>query len=181
MKTLILNGSPRRGGDTAALLGELKKLLGGEITEINAFEINIPPCTDCRYCKTHGVCCKKDGMQDLYPLLAECDNIVLASPIWTETLTPPLLNIASRLQPYFYHPNNAPAKKGVILLAGGGSGGAAGAERSARLILRQLNAAELFLPVISGKTDTLPAFQDQAATERIKRAALWLSFEGEEK
>ena len=174
MKTLILNGSPRKEGDTAALLKELKKHLQGEILEINAFEANLSPCTDCRYCKTNEGCCKKDGMQELYPLLAESDCIVIASPVWMETLTPPLLNIASRLQPYFYRKNNAPAKKGAILLAGGGSGGAATAERTARLILRQCNAAEVFPLILSGKTDTLPASRDRAALTKTKEAALWL-------
>ncbi len=174
MKTVILNGSPRKGGDTAALLAELKKHLSGEIFEIRAFEENIPPCVDCRACKSLGSCVKKDKLQELLPLLEECDYILIASPIWMETLTPPLLSIASRLQPYFYRPNKAPAKKGSILLVGGGSGGAESAERTARLMLKQLNATEVFPLILSGKTDTLPAEQDQEALQTVKNLAFWL-------
>ena len=35
MKTLILNGSTKRQGDTAALIGEMRKHLAGEVLELS--------------------------------------------------------------------------------------------------------------------------------------------------
>ena len=37
MKTLLINGSPRPCGNTAALIRELKSHLHGDIIEISAF------------------------------------------------------------------------------------------------------------------------------------------------
>ena len=50
MKTLIINGSPRVNGNTAALIAELKKHISGEVIELSAFRSDIAPCTDCRAC-----------------------------------------------------------------------------------------------------------------------------------
>lgn len=175
MKTVILNGSPRKQGDTSTLLAAVSAVLQGEILKIDAFEKNIFPCTDCRHCKTHGVCCKADKMQELYEELADCDNIIIASPIWMETLPPPLLSIASRLQPYFYRPNEARPKKGGILLVGGGSGGAKSAERTARLMLRQLNVTEVYPLILSGETDTVPAINDTDSLRFAETLAKWMN------
>ena len=49
-KTLIINGSPRPKGDTAALIAELKRNLKGEVVELSAFRSKIAPCVDCRSC-----------------------------------------------------------------------------------------------------------------------------------
>jgi len=50
MKTLIINGSPRKKGDTASLINILKQELTGDIVEISAYRNNIKPCNDCRSC-----------------------------------------------------------------------------------------------------------------------------------
>lgn len=50
MKTLILNGSPHKNGDTSYIVNELKKKIDGEIEEIFLYDAKISPCIDCRYC-----------------------------------------------------------------------------------------------------------------------------------
>ena len=40
-RTLIINGSPRPHGNTAALISEMKKTLEGEVIEISAFRNKI--------------------------------------------------------------------------------------------------------------------------------------------
>lgn len=50
MKTLILNGSPRKNGDTMTWLKEFINRLDGEYKIVNAYKCNIKPCIDCRYC-----------------------------------------------------------------------------------------------------------------------------------
>ena len=52
MKVLILNGSPHRNGDTVSVIKKIKDRLPDDTIyeEINAYEDNIKPCNDCRYC-----------------------------------------------------------------------------------------------------------------------------------
>ncbi len=49
----------------------------------------IAGCMACEYChgKGNGACVQKDDMQELYPLLAEADVLVLAAPIYYFTLS----------------------------------------------------------------------------------------------
>ena len=128
MKTLILNGSPRKNGDVAFLVEQLVSLLPGQVIRLDAFTSGIQACQDCRYCKSKSGCALQDPMQHLYRTLDSYDNIVLASPVYFSDLTPPLLAIGSRLQAsymarrfrneqMFPHPKN-----GGVILTGGGDG-----------------------------------------------------------
>lgn len=101
MKTLIINGSPRPNGDTASLLRLVEEGLAGEYKIVDAYRCNISPCVDCRYCKEHSGCAIQDEMQDIYDYIQECDNILIASPIYFSELTGKLLDVGSRLQTYF--------------------------------------------------------------------------------
>ena len=178
MKTLILNGSPHHGGNTAFLTQELKKHLQGSVLEIFAFEQAIAPCRDCGHCKKDCSCAlAEDGMEKISSALGACDRLVIASPIWIETLTPPLLAMLSRLQPYFYHKDLRPQniQKGALLLTGGGSGGAAHAEASAKVLFRQLNVAEIHPLIGSCRTDTLLAKEDAETLSAIRQMADWLN------
>lgn len=177
MKTLILNGSPRKGGDTAALVKAVKERLQGEAEELFAFDGAIRPCTDCRYCRTHEGCSIQDGGAELLKAIAESDCILIASPVWFGTLPGELLSMLSRLQcqfsaEFFRHEERLGApKKGAILLAAGGSGGAENAIQTATILLKQMNAKEIFPPVCSLKTDQQSASADEAALEGAKRIA----------
>lgn len=48
MKTLILNGSPRKDGDTAFLINKLISRLYGEYKIVDCYTADIAPCIDCR-------------------------------------------------------------------------------------------------------------------------------------
>ncbi|MGN1225158.1 MAG: NAD(P)H-dependent oxidoreductase, partial [Ruminococcus sp.] len=63
MKTLILNGSPRKNGDTAFLIQKLTEQLHGEYKIVNAYTANIAPCIDCRKCREQYGCIIDDEMQ----------------------------------------------------------------------------------------------------------------------
>ena len=144
MKTLILNGSPRKNGDTAALLAVLKAELTGEVVELSAYRDKIAPCVDCRHCYTHAECAIVDDMQTVYA--DDYDNLIVASPVYYGTLTGPLLSLVSRLQ--IHHtakhmrgvPNVLRSKLGALILTGGGKGNPDGAKKNARAVLRILNA-----------------------------------------
>lgn len=179
MKTLILNGSPRKRGDTAALIEALIQELPGEVQILNAFEQQVSPCVDCRYCRTHAGCAIKDGMQELYRLIEESDNIVVASPIWFAALPGPLLTLGSRAQCYFSARffRKEPligGKKGAVLLAAGGSGGAKEAFKTASILLRELGAEQIAPMAAALQTDTLPAAEDAAALQAVQAVAAFL-------
>ena len=156
MKTLILNGSPKRQGDTAALIGALRKSLSGEVLELSSFD-GFSPCVDCRACWTAPGCVLADGMRPVYPFFESCDNLVLASPVWFSELSGPLLNLASRLvQPYFAarrFRNEAPSirsKHGVLILtAGGEKRTEEKAVSTAETLMKSMNALPIRMRVFS--------------------------------
>ena len=91
MNVLILQSSPRANGNTAWMAEEYKKAAeaaGHQATVYNVSRKKIAGCLACEYChnKGNGECIQKDDMQELYPLMAEAEVIVLAAPIYYFTL-----------------------------------------------------------------------------------------------
>ena len=87
MKILVLNGSPRKNGKTAAMVAAFKEsaeTAGHEVNVVNVCEKKIAGCLACEYChKTgNGKCIQKDDMQEIYPLMEEMEMFVIASPIY---------------------------------------------------------------------------------------------------
>ena len=126
MTTLIINGSPRKNGNTATLLDELRKHLQGEVFQIDTYYAKSAPCYDCRHCWTNAECVIQDEMQDVYKIMDEADNVVIASPIYFGNLTGSLLNWASRLQLFWVarnirkvQPISTKYRKGVFILVNG--------------------------------------------------------------
>ena len=91
MNILILQASPRAKGNTAWMADEYKKAAeaaGHNVTLVNVSKKKIAGCLACEYCHTkgNGACIQKDDMQELYPLMAEAEVLVLAAPIYYFTL-----------------------------------------------------------------------------------------------
>ena len=90
MKILVLNGSPRPHGNTAAMVEAFAKGArenGHQVDVVNVCQKKITGCMACEYChqKDSGYerqCVQKDDMQEVYPLLDEAEMIVLASPVY---------------------------------------------------------------------------------------------------
>lgn len=182
MKTLIFCGSPRKNGDTASLLREFTKKLAGEYRIVDAYGCDISPCVDCRYCWTNSGCSIHDEMQEIYRYIEECDNILIASPIYFSELTGKLLDVGSRLQTYFCarffrkeEPITKP-KRGAVLLVGGGDGKPDTAFGTARILLRQMNCTDIHELVCSHNTNEKPAIEDENVLSGIKSI---LSFFGD--
>ena len=179
-KTLILNGSPRPNGNTAALIAELRRHLTGEVTELSAFRSNIAPCVDCRGCWTTAKCVVKDEMQVIYG--DDFDNVVIASPVYYGTLPGSVLSVMSRLQPWhaakFFL--NAPLqlrpKRSAAILTAGGKGNQTNAQHHLSAFFRMVGA-EGFREhtVCSPNTDTVPAWEDAQAMAGVAELARWLN------
>ena len=183
MKTLIINGSPRPNGDTASLIRRLTEGLAGEYREVAAYRCQISPCIDCRFCRDHSGCAVQDGMQEVYPYIRECDNIVIASPIYFSEVTGRVLDVGSRLQTYYcarFCRGETPvpkAKRGAVLLAGGGDGAPDKAYETACTLLHQMNCWEIHPLVCAHDTDRRPAAEDEAALAGVGSVAAFLNRE----
>lgn len=180
MKTLIFNGSPRPNGDTVSLIKELTGLMDGEFKVVDAYRCNISPCMDCRYCWKNSGCSINDEMQDVYRYIEDCDNIVIASPIYFAELTGRLLDVASRLQTYFCarfrnEEINIKPKKGAVILVGGGDGKIEKPYETACTLLHHMNCFNIHDVVCSFNTNVVPAVQDEKALEGVKSIAEFLS------
>lgn len=150
MKTLIFNGSPREKGSTKKLVSILAGYLKGECKIIDAYKSRISPCIDCRYCMNKKGCAAKDEMQEIYDYIHDCDNIVIASPVYFSGLTPPIVSIGSRLQrlycgrmfrnEYF----TQKLKKGAVILTRDGDGAPDIAIRTAKIFLKQMYCDSIY-------------------------------------
>ena len=174
MKTLILNGSPRENGDTVSLIKKATEKIAGEYKIINAYRCSISPCVDCRYCWDHTGCAIKDEMQEVYDYIQECDNILIASPVYFSELTGKLLDLGSRLQTYycsavFRKEKPVPKeKKGAVILVGGGDGRMDKAYSTACVLLRHMNCNTIHELVSSHHTNEMPASDDRNAIQGIE-------------
>ncbi|MCL2421357.1 MAG: flavodoxin family protein [Defluviitaleaceae bacterium] len=177
MQTLIFNGSPKKNGDTEALINALASHLNGEVKIISS-RSNISPCIDCRHCWQNTGCILNDDMQEIYTYLKTCDNIVMASPIWFSSLSGILLNMASRIQMLYtaqYFQKRAlpmKEKKGVLILAGGEAGTEIVPTQTALIIMKFMNVHRPSVAKIySLDTNNVPASKDQAALAQCRKAA----------
>lgn len=180
MKTLVFFGSPRRQGNTAALVSALAAGLEGEIIRVDAYAGGISPCIDCRACWQSPGCAVQDGMQAVYHHIETCDNIVLASPVHFSELSGPLLGLLSRLQTYFaarYFRQETPLAgqcRGVLLFAGAQPGTEKRAAQTANTLMKLMRA-----PVVATaqamRTDTLPAAGDAEALAAVRAIAEMLN------
>ena len=104
MNILILQGSPRANGNTAWMAEEYRKAAeaaGHKVTLV---------C----HGKGNGACVQKDDMQELYPLLAEAEVLVIASPVYYFTLS---AQIQAPIQRMYAPFKPAKVKKMVLLLS----------------------------------------------------------------
>jgi len=177
MKTLIINGSPRKDGDTQALINKFSEHILGEVVVVSAYYDKIATCTDCRECWKKRGCIVEDDMAKIYA--DDYDLLVIASPVYMFNLTGPLLSLASRFQAYYAatrflkNPILRRKKQAALLLVAGGDGGSWPAIETAKLIFKIMNAKfDENNAALSLKTDTLSAKDDEVALEKVREIAL---------
>lgn len=90
MNILVLNGSPRPRGNTAAMVAAFVQGAGENghrVDVVNVCQKKIAGCLACEACHREGAgqkrqCIQRDDMQEIYPLLDEAEMLVLASPVY---------------------------------------------------------------------------------------------------
>lgn len=86
-KIVILNGSPRRNGNTSALVEAFVRgaeSVGNEVTEFFLDRMEIHGCKGCfgGHSSQACPCVQKDDMDKIYPVVRESEVIVLATPLY---------------------------------------------------------------------------------------------------
>ncbi len=91
-KILIVKGSPRKNGNSAALADQVAagaREAGAQVESFYLHGMDISPCDACEACQASAdaECIVDDDMQLLYPKLREADAVVYASPIYWFTIS----------------------------------------------------------------------------------------------
>ncbi len=163
-KVLVIDGSTRKDGNTAALLRALVK---GEACVTAGRLSGIAPCVNCGGCRGTNVCVYKDGMEPVYAAAETARFAVLASPVYFGNVTGFVLDVLSRFTRYMVDvygrlPRVGPVKEGAVILTAGGYGNPETAEKTARMLMKFLHV-ENPVCITSYHTDTVPAERDAAA------------------
>lgn len=128
-KIIILNGSPRKMGNTSALTAEFTKgakEAGNSVTEFFLDNMNINGCKGCfgGGKNPDSPCVQKDDMEKIYPIYKEADIVVLATPLYYWTISGQLKTAFDRLfavaecDPDYRNPK----KDSVLIMAAEGHG-----------------------------------------------------------
>lgn len=124
MKILVLNGSPRKNGNTAKLADAFRQgaeKAGHQIIVIDICDKDIRGCKACEYChgKGKGACIQQDGMDDVYEHLKDSDMLVLASPVYYHGISGQLKCAIDRFYAMAYPSKPHHLKKIAIILSSG--------------------------------------------------------------
>lgn len=122
---LVIMSAGTRLGNTDQLTDAYIKGLverGHSVTKVYLGSMRIEGCRGCGACQRHDHrCVIQDGMQDIYPLFAECDTVVMASPLYFWTITSRLKAFIERLYAISID-DKYPPKDMVLLMTSGDDG-----------------------------------------------------------
>jgi multimeric flavodoxin WrbA len=99
-KVLIINGSPRIGGNTSIALDEMVKVFEKENVETEVVQIgnkDIRGCIACGKCSEKGKCVFDDAVNELAVKFEESDGLVVASPVYYASANATLIACLDRL------------------------------------------------------------------------------------
>ena len=100
MKVLIINGSPRVGGNTTIAVNEMVKVFEAEGIEAEVVQVgnkDLRGCIACGSCFQKGKCVFDDVVNELAPKFEEADGLVVASPVYYASANATLIATLDRL------------------------------------------------------------------------------------
>lgn len=100
LKVLIINGSPRVGGNTSVALREMADVFAAEGVEAEIVQIGAEPvrgCIACGYCYEHDRCVFDDVVNTIAPKFEAADGLVIASPVYFANANATLVACLDRL------------------------------------------------------------------------------------
>ena len=100
MKVLLINGSPRKDGNTAIALNEMIKVFENQGIETELLHIggkDIRGCIACGKCRQLGHCVFDDIVVQASQKLAEADGLVVGSPVYYASANGTVVSFMDRL------------------------------------------------------------------------------------
>lgn len=100
MKVLMINGSPRAGGNTSIALDEMVKVFEEEGVDTEVIRIgnrDIRGCIACGSCSRNGKCVFDDEVNEIAPKFEAADGLVVASPVYYASANATLIACLDRL------------------------------------------------------------------------------------
>ncbi len=100
MKVLMLNGSPRKDGNTALALKEMEKIFKEEGIETEVIQVgtkDIRGCIACGSCAKNGRCVFDDEVNRIAASFEAADGLVAASPVYYASANATLIACLDRL------------------------------------------------------------------------------------
>ena len=118
MKVLLINGSPHTDGNTMVALREMDKIFAAEGIETEVVNVGnqlVRGCTACGACAELGKCVFDDIVNETAPKFAECDGMVVGSPVYYAGANSTLVSFMTRL--FFSSPIDKRMKVGAAVVA----------------------------------------------------------------
>ena len=100
MKVLMINGSPRVNGNTAAALREMEQVFLGQGIQVDYLHVGHLPirgCIACGKCRELGKCVFDDLVNEAAAKFQEADGLVLGSPVYYASANATLMAFVTRL------------------------------------------------------------------------------------
>ena len=114
----MINGSPKANGNTAVALEEMKQVFaeeGIEVAYLHVDNLDIRGCTACGHCYQAGKCVFDDAVNQAAALFAECDGLVVGSPVYYASANATLVAFLQRL--FYSTPFDKTMKVGAAVVA----------------------------------------------------------------
>ena len=100
MEVLMINCRPLKGGNTYIALHEMEKVFKEEGVEVELLHIGnkaVRGCIGCRKCGELGKCVFEDAVNETAQKFAECDGLVVGSPVYYASANATLVAFLTRL------------------------------------------------------------------------------------
>ena len=100
MKVLIINGSPRKDGNTSIAIREMVKIFEKERIDAEVVQVgaeSVRGCIACGRCAETEKCVFNDVVNELAPKFEEADGLVVASPVYYASANATLISVLDRL------------------------------------------------------------------------------------
>ncbi len=149
MRVLLINGSPRREGNTFLALSEIAKVLEQEGIESEIVGVGtraVRGCIACGTCKQHGDnrCVFDDDIcNEVSARMAECDAVIVGSPVYYGQPNGTVLSLMQRM---FYSAGKYFEGKPAAAVAVCRRGGATAAFQTLQMPFQMMN-----MPVVTSQ------------------------------
>lgn len=100
MKVLMINGSPRKDGNTTLALAEMEKIFAEQGIVADTLRLgthDVRGCTACNTCAETGKCIFDDLVNEAAPKFAEADGLVVGTPVYYGSANATVIAFLDRL------------------------------------------------------------------------------------